>query len=110
MGDRGQPGLPVIQHASRLANITLAYYIEGMNEMQPQKLRRLYGVNVRARRKELGLTQEEVADDAGVTQAYVAAIEAGKSWPRITVFARLPEILQTNPATLLSSDSAFSAT
>lgn len=76
--------------------------------MQPQELQELYGLNVRARRKELGLTQEAVAVSLGVTQAYVAAIEKGKSWPRIAVFARLPEVLHTSPSALLSADQVFS--
>lgn len=76
--------------------------------MQPEELRRLYGSNVRARRKELGLTQDELAVSLGVTQAYIAAIEAGVSWPRIAIFAKLAEALQTSPSALLSADGIFS--
>ncbi|AMM54431.1 CBS domain-containing protein [Pyrococcus kukulkanii] len=40
-------------------------------------------------RKELGITQEELARKAGVTQAYIAKLEAGKVDPRLSTFNRI---------------------
>jgi len=76
--------------------------------MQPEKLRKLYGENVKVRRKELGLTQQALADRLDVTQAYVAGIEAGKSWPYAGTFAKMAEALNTSPSALLSADEIFS--
>lgn len=37
-----------------------------------------FGEAVRLRRRELGLTQEGLAEDSGLRQAYIAQIESGK--------------------------------
>jgi predicted transcriptional regulator len=79
-----------------------------MEDMQPEDVRQLLGGNVRARRKELGKTQVDLAGALGVSQAYIAAIEAGTSWPRVGTFAKLAESLQTSPSALLSADGIFS--
>lgn len=51
--------------------------------------------NVRARREQLGYTQEDVAAAAGWKQAFVAAVEAGKkptlSYGAVAVFAKVLE-------------------
>ncbi|MCD6559774.1 MAG: CBS domain-containing protein [Palaeococcus sp.] len=44
-------------------------------------------------RKELGITQEELAKRAGVTQAYIAKLENGKVDPRLSTFNRILEAL-----------------
>ncbi len=44
-------------------------------------------------RKELGITQEELAKRAGVTQAYVAKLETGKVDPRLSTFNRILQAL-----------------
>jgi len=48
---------------------------------------------VRKIRKELGITQEELARKAGVTQAYVAKLESGKVDPRLSTFNRILQAL-----------------
>lgn len=40
-------------------------------------------------RKELGITQEELARKAGVTQAYIAKLENGKVDPRLSTFNKI---------------------
>ncbi|MCD6523698.1 MAG: CBS domain-containing protein [Thermococcus sp.] len=44
-------------------------------------------------RKELGITQEELAKKAGVTQAYIAKLESGKVDPRLSTFNRILQAL-----------------
>ena len=44
-------------------------------------------------RKELGITQEELARKAGVTQAYIAKLEAGKVDPRLSTLNRILQAL-----------------
>ncbi|HIH72108.1 MAG: Transcription regulator [Thermococcales archaeon 44_46] len=44
-------------------------------------------------RKELGITQEELAEKAGVTQAYIAKLESGKVDPRLSTFNRILQAL-----------------
>ena len=40
-------------------------------------------------RRELGITQEELAKKAGVTQAYIAKLENGRVDPRLSTFNRI---------------------
>lgn len=46
-----------------------------MPEATPSPLRRVFADNVRKRRKEIGISQEELADRAGVHRTYVGAVE-----------------------------------
>lgn len=52
-------------------------------------MRRLSRV-LRQLREEAGLTQDQLARKAGVTEAYISMIEAGKrQWPSVPVLRRL---------------------
>ncbi|WP_461864495.1 CBS domain-containing protein [Thermococcus sp.] len=53
--------------------------------INPREIRRI--------RKELGITQEELARKAGVTQAYIAKLEAGRVDPRLSTFNRILQAL-----------------
>ena len=53
--------------------------------IDPREIRRI--------RKELGITQEELARKAGVTQAYIAKLEAGKVDPRLSTLNRILQAL-----------------
>jgi predicted transcriptional regulator len=44
---------------------------------------------IRAMRMKLGLTQTQLAQLAGVTQAYIAKIEAGKADPRVSTLEKI---------------------
>jgi len=48
---------------------------------------------IRRIRKELGITQDELARRAGVTQAYIAKLESGKVDPRLSTFNRILQAL-----------------
>jgi len=49
---------------------------------------------VRALRMKLGLTQVQLAELAGVTQAYIAKIEAGTADPRVSTFEKILKALE----------------
>ncbi len=51
------------------------------------------GAELREKRLELGLTQKEVADRAGISQPLVARIEKGGVDPRLSTLSRLVEVL-----------------
>ncbi len=57
--------------------------------------------NAKARRLELELTQQDVADRLGVTQAYVAEIEAGRHTPTLNLVERLAKALKTTASVLI---------
>jgi predicted transcriptional regulator len=49
---------------------------------------------IRALRSKLGLTQARLAELAGLTQAYIAKIEAGTADPRISALERISKALE----------------
>lgn len=49
---------------------------------------------IRATRVRLGLTQVKLAELAGVTQAYIAKIEAGEADPRVSTLERISNALE----------------
>lgn len=63
----------------------------------------IVGRNVRARRKALMLTQEELAHRAGIDTRYLGGIERGEENPSISVLGRLAAGLDVHPATLLQA-------
>ncbi|WP_405136012.1 helix-turn-helix domain-containing protein [Nocardia sp. NBC_01388] len=52
------------------------------------------GASVRRRREELGLTQAELAERAGLKQPAVARFEAGGTMPTIPMLERFAEALE----------------
>jgi transcriptional regulator with XRE-family HTH domain len=59
------------------------------------------GPNLRAARKELGLSQEQVAERSGVHATEVSRIEAGKRDPRVSTVERLAAAVRLKPGQLL---------
>lgn len=59
------------------------------------------GSNLRAARKKLNLTQEQVAERSGVHATEVSRIEAGKRDPKISTLLRLADALEVPPGRLL---------
>ena len=70
--------------------------------MQPQELIKLVGENIRRRRLELRLTQQELGDRLDVTQTYISDVEQGKCSPRLGRMARIAEALEVAPSYLLA--------
>lgn len=59
------------------------------------------GGNIRRLRKEKGLTQEQLAHEAGMAMRYVAGVERGEENPSLRFLVKIAEALGTEPATLL---------
>ncbi|WP_166356143.1 helix-turn-helix domain-containing protein [Phytoactinopolyspora limicola] len=64
------------------------------------------GARIRARRKELGLTLQNVADRADVSKSLVSRIEIGKTWPSVGVLEQISAALSTTPRVFVSEDDA----
>lgn len=62
----------------------------------------IVGANIRRRRLELGLTQEQVALEAEIDLTYMGGIERGKRNPSLLVLVRVATVLRVPPAALLS--------
>jgi transcriptional regulator with XRE-family HTH domain len=67
------------------------------------ELAEILGRNLRAARKRRGLSQEELALDAGFKRGYVSDMERGTRNPSIKALARLALALDVDPAALLTS-------
>jgi len=57
--------------------------------------------NVRRERQERKLTQEELADLAGLSARYLGSIERATVSASVTVLGRLAEALRTDPCELI---------
>lgn len=67
-------------------------------------LRVRFGRLVRAHRLRLGLTQEGLAERAGISTDMVSKIEGGNSGARFGVITQLAEALGVDPAELFTDD------
>ena len=59
-----------------------------------QRIEVLFGEAVRRRRGELGLSQEDFADKAGIHRTYVSSIELGKVQVSIAIAHKLAVALE----------------
>lgn len=50
-------------------------------------------LNIKERREELGLTQKELAEKAGITQSFLCDIEQGRSKPSIDTAVKIADAL-----------------
>jgi HTH-type transcriptional regulator/antitoxin HipB len=73
------------------------------------RLRFELGEAVRTRREELGLSQRQLAERAGMTQPGVARFEAGGTTPTIPVLERLARALGLQLTISLGTDDRRSA-
>jgi transcriptional regulator with XRE-family HTH domain len=64
----------------------------------------LLGRNVRACREARGLTQEQLAFDAGMKRSYVSELERGLRNPSVRAVERLARALKIDPSQLLCGD------
>lgn len=63
----------------------------------------VFAANVRRKRLELGLSQEELAEAAGVHRTYVGMLERGEKNVTIYNIERIALALHVEPASLLQS-------
>ncbi|MEN3813590.1 helix-turn-helix transcriptional regulator [Chromobacterium piscinae] len=61
----------------------------------------VFATNVRRRRLALGLSQEELAEQAGVHRTYVGMLERGEKNVTIYNIERIAAALNVSPASLL---------
>ena len=66
---------------------------------------RLLGENVRRYRKLKGMTQEQLAANAGMERSYVSDLERGTRNPSVQALGRLADALKVEPHMLLMDDS-----
>jgi transcriptional regulator with XRE-family HTH domain len=64
-------------------------------------VRRRVGLNVRRAREAQEISQEELADRAGVHRTYISGVERGVRNPTVTVLEKIAKALKAKPSTLL---------
>lgn len=67
-------------------------------------LRTRFGRLVAAHRRQAGLTQEELAEAAGISVDMISKLESGTSGARFGVIERLAEALEVDPAELFTTE------
>ena len=80
-----------------------------MTTAPPSSLRRVFADRVRARRKELGLSQEELADRADVHRTFVGHVERAETNVSIDNVARISDALGVPAFELLRPEPAIAA-
>ena len=71
-----------------------------------EDVRAILARNIKAPRKRLTLSQEELAARAEIDRTYVSGIERQVRNPTITVVAKFAEALETTTADLLTDETA----
>ena len=67
-------------------------------------MRKLVGRNVKRRRQEKGLTQEQLADLSGFSQQYISGLEQGRRNPTIVTIYELAAALGVGHMDLVQPD------
>ena len=60
-----------------------------------------FGRVLRRQRKDSGLSQEQLALDAGVQRNYVSLLELGRNQPTISIIFKLADALSVRPSRLI---------
>lgn len=67
----------------------------------PTELERQFGLRVRARRRELGMSQEKLAEISGLHRTYIGSLERGERNVALINIARLAAALDIDTADLV---------
>ena len=60
-----------------------------------------FGLKIRECRKQIGLSQEQLADQTDIHRTYIGGIERGERNPTLLMMLRLAHALQVDPSELL---------
>ena len=70
-------------------------------KIKPSATRKHFALNLRKTREKIGLSQEALADEAGLHRTYVGSVERGERNISIDNIERLALALGVSPASLL---------
>jgi transcriptional regulator with XRE-family HTH domain len=69
--------------------------------MDPADLRQAFANNLRRLRYGKGISQEDLAHEAGINRSYMSKLERAASYPGLEIIAKLATVLEVEPAELL---------
>ena len=72
------------------------------------RLQKAFGEAVRARRREIGLSQEELGFEAELHRTYVSQLERGLKSPSLATIEQLAQVLKTKPSELIRAAEKLS--
>ncbi len=72
-----------------------------LGKNRPPSTTQAFGLALRQFRKKAGLTQEELALEAGIERNYVSLIELGRNQPTVSVIFKLASALNIKPSKLI---------
>lgn len=72
-----------------------------MDTSKDSQTKQIIGKNLKALREKSGLTQEELAEKAEISPAYVVKMEAGKKNPSSIVLKKLARVLKVKSSDIL---------
>lgn len=77
--------------------------------MQGWQVQAIVAANIKRIRRNLGLTQAELAERAGISSGYMCDIERSRRWPSAEKLARIAEELKLDPFQLFlpTEDSPY---
>lgn len=61
-------------------------------------LRQLFALNLRRIRHSQGISQEQLAHDAGVDRAYLSRVERGATYVGLEIIGKLVAVLKVDPS------------
>jgi transcriptional regulator with XRE-family HTH domain len=64
-------------------------------------LREVFAANLRRLRHDKGISQENLAYEAGVNRTYLSRLEKAASYPGLEIIGKLADVLDVEPAELL---------
>lgn len=65
----------------------------------------LFGQRLKDRRRALGLTQSQLAEQTGSTAAYISQVERGQANPTLEVMAKFSEVIGMEVWQMLQADA-----
>jgi len=71
--------------------------------MDPRDLRDAFAANLRRLRHAKGISQEDLAFEAGINRSYMSKLEKGASYPGLEILAKLATVLECEPTDLIKS-------
>jgi transcriptional regulator with XRE-family HTH domain len=69
--------------------------------MEQLDFRQVIARNVRVARAAKGISQEALADEAGVNRSYMSRVERGVTWVGVEILVKLAVVLEVEPHELL---------